>query len=76
MEIVKELKSYFNIPDSQFTLYRVNDNNGFELVPSVLIHAITLVDGNYWHFGVGFTVCKAPETLPEELILIHLMYRH
>ena len=75
MEIVKELKSYFNVPESQFTLYRINENNRFELVPSALIHAINLVDGNYWHFGIGLTVCKAPDTLSEELILIHLMYR-
>ncbi len=75
VEIVKELKSYLNIPESQFSLYRVSDQNEFTLVPDALLHAITLVDGNYWHFGVGLTVCKAPETLPEELILVHLMYR-
>lgn len=75
MEIVRELKSFFQIPESQFSLYKINDKGGFELVPAALIHAIRLAEDHYWHFGVGLTVCKAPETLPEELILIHLMFK-
>lgn len=75
IEIVKELKAYFGIPESQFSLYRINESGGFDLVPSALIHAIRLADDHFWHFGIGMTVCKAPETLPEELILIHLQFR-
>lgn len=75
MEVVRELKSYYNIPESQFSLYKISKQKGFELVPSALIHAIALEEDHYWHFGLGLTVCKAPETLPEELILIHLMFR-
>ena len=75
MEIVKELKIYFEIPESQFSLYQINKQGGFDLVTPALIHAIELGQDNYWHFGVGLTVCQAPETLPEELILIHLMFR-
>lgn len=74
IEFVNELKAYFQIPDKQFSLYRINEE-GFDLVPNALIHAIRLYQDNYWHFGVGLTVCRAPETLPEELILIHLMFR-
>ena len=73
--IVKELKSYFEIPESQFSLYRIDKTGGFDLVQSAMIHAIQLAADHYWHFGIGLTVCKAPETLPEELILIHLMFR-
>ncbi len=75
MEIVKELKNYYQIPDSQFSLYRINEQDNFDLVTPALIHAINLRPDHYWHFGVGLTVCQAPETLPEELILIHLMFR-
>lgn len=74
-EIVKELKDYYKIPEGQFSLYRIDDNKTFQLVPPALIHAIDLKDDNYWHFGIGLTVCKAPETLPEELILIHIKFR-
>ena len=75
MEIVKELKVYFKIPEGQFSLYRINEQGGFELVTPALINAITLKPDHYWYFGVGLTVCKAPETLPQELILIPLMFR-
>ena len=75
MEIVREFKDFFDIPQSQFSLYKINDKDGFELVTPALIHAIRLMDDNYWHFGIGLTVCKSAETLPEELILIHLMFR-
>ena len=75
MEIVKELKAYYEIPEHQFSLYKINDQNGFQLVTPALIHAIRLREDNYWHFGLGITVCKAPETLPEELILVHLMFQ-
>ena len=75
MEIVRELKAYYDIPEGQFSLYYINKEDGFELVTPALIHAIDLKEDNYWHFGVGLTVCKAPETLPEELILIHMMFR-
>ncbi len=75
IEIVRELKAYYNIPESQFSLFKINEQKGFDLVPDALIHAISLKKDLFWHFGVGLTVCKAPETLPEELIRIHLMYR-
>ena len=75
IELVNELKAYFKIPETQFSLHRITEENGFELVTPALIHAIDLKDDNYWHFGIGLTVCKAPETLPEELILIHIMFR-
>lgn len=75
IEIIEELKGYYKVPESQFSLYRIVDNHGFELVTPAAIHAIELKEDNYWHFGVGLTVCQAPETLPEELILIHLMFR-
>lgn len=75
MELVKEFKKYLNVPDSQFSLYKISEEKGFELVTPALIHAIRLTSDHYWHFGIGITVCKAMETLPEELILIHLMFR-
>lgn len=75
MEIVKELKAYFEIPNSQFSLYRIGEKNNFELVTPALIHAIQLKEDHLWHFGIGLTVCKSAETLPEELILIHLKFR-
>jgi len=75
MEIVREIKVYYQVPESQFSLYRISKERGFELVPSALIHALTLEEDHYWHFGIGITVCKALETLPEELILLHIMFR-
>ncbi len=75
MELVKEFKKYLEIPDSQFSLYKISEQKGFELVTPALIHAIRLTPDHYWHFGIGITVCKTMETLPEELILIHLMFR-
>lgn len=75
IELVNELKSYYEVPDSQFSLYRIDPQQGFDLVQSALIHAIRLQQDHFWHFGIGLTVCKAPETLPEELILAHLMFR-
>jgi len=75
MEFVREIKAYYEIPESQFSLYKTNKEGGFELVPSALIHALTLGEDYYWSFGFGLTVCRALETLPEELILIHIMFR-
>ncbi|AXT20856.1 hypothetical protein D7030_11155 [Flavobacteriaceae bacterium AU392] len=75
IEFVKEIKTYYEVPDSQFSLYRIDPQQGFDLVQSALIHAIRLEQDHFWHFGIGLTVCKAPETLPEELILAHLMFR-
>jgi len=75
IEIVKELKAYYEIPESQFSLYKISKEGGFELVPDALIHALTLGEDHYWSFGIGLTVCRAPETLPEELILVHIMFR-
>ena len=75
MEIVGELKAYYQVPESQFSLYRISKEGGFELVPDALIHALTLGEDHYWNFGFGLTVCRAPETLPEELILVHIIFR-
>lgn len=75
MEFVKELKNYYDVPESQFSLYKINQESGFQLVPPALIHAIRLAEDHYWHFGLGLTVCKAAETLPEELILIHILFK-
>ena len=75
IELVQELKAYYEIPESQFSLYRINQQNEFKLVQPELIHAIDLKNDHNWHFGIGLTVCKAAETLPKELILIHIIYR-
>ncbi len=75
VEVVKELKAYYQVPESQFSLYRINQQDEFKLVQPELIHAIDLKSDHNWHFGIGLTVCKAAETLPEELILIQIIYR-
>ena len=49
MEIVQEIKVYYQVPESQFSLYRISEERGFELVPSALIHALTLEEDHYWH---------------------------
>lgn len=75
IEMVDELITYFQIPDSQFSLFKINPQNEFNLVQPGLVHALTLRPDSYWQFGIGLTVCSAPETLPQELILIHILIR-
>lgn len=75
VEFVKKFKEYLQVPDSQFSLYKINSENQFEIVPPALINALTPAEGSYWQFGIGLTVCSAPETLPQELILIHILVR-
>ena len=75
MEFVRELKAYYQIPESQFSLYKINKEGGFDLVPSALIHALDLDENYFWNLGFGLTVCRTLETLPEELILVHIMFR-
>lgn len=75
VELVKEFKNYFQVPESQFSLYKINKENEFEIVPPSLINALSLKKDSHWQFGIGLTVCFAPETLPQELILIHILLR-
>lgn len=75
IELVKELKENFEIPERQFSLYRVEKDNNFKLIHGSLIGALTLTQDSHWHFGLGLTVCRAPESYPEELILIHILFR-
>jgi len=75
IELVNEFKKYLEIPDSQFSLYKINKENEFEIVPPSLINAISLRADSHWQFGIGLTVCTAPETLPQELIMIHILLR-
>ena len=74
--LVDELKKYMSIPEQRFSLYRINPQKEFQVVPPSLVNALVLASDSYWHFGVGLTVCKHEEkSLQEELILIHLMVR-
>jgi hypothetical protein len=73
--MIEKLKSYFEIPESQFSLYSVGQNNEFTLVLPEVINAISLRPDSLWQLGIGLTVCKAPETLPQELILLHILIR-
>ena len=75
VEMVNELKIYFQIPESQFSLYHIDGQNEFSLVQPELINAISLRPDSMWQFGIGLTVCSAPETLPKELILIPILIR-
>ena len=75
MEMVDELKTYFGIPDSQFSLYTVTEQNEFEIVSPALINAMTLRSDSYWQFGIGLTLCRQPEKLPQELVLIPVLVR-
>ncbi|NAS31085.1 hypothetical protein GTQ40_08900 [Flavobacteriaceae bacterium R38] len=73
--LVDEIKKYMEIPEQRFSLYKINQNNEFQVVPPSLVNALVLSNDSYWHFGVGLTVCKADNSLQEELILVHLMIR-
>lgn len=75
VELVKKFKVYLKIPDSQFSLYKIDEKNEFEIVSPALVNAITAAKDSFWQFGIGLTVCSAPETLPQELILIHVLVR-
>jgi len=75
VDVVKELKVYFEIPESQFSLYKINAQGEFSIVPPALINALTLKEDSFWQFGIGLTVCMAPETLPQELVLISILLR-
>lgn len=75
IELVRELKQYYDIPDPQFTLHKIGENNNFELIHGSVLGALTLSPDSYWHFGVGLTVCRAPNSFPEELILIRIIFR-
>ncbi len=73
--LVSEIKNYMEIPEHQFSLYKINQKKEFQVVPPSLVNALLLAPDSYWHFGAGLTVCKAPGSMQEELILIHLMIR-
>lgn len=75
VELVKKFKEYLKVPESQFSLYKINEENGFEIVPPALINALTPAEGAYSQFGIGLTLCSMPETLPQDLILIHILVR-
>ena len=75
LELVRELKEYYGVPEGQFSLYQVEENNNFKLIHGSLLAALTFTEDSHWHFGVGLTVCRAPETYPEELILIRILFR-
>jgi len=75
VHFVRDIKVYFQIPESQFSLYKIHENNEFKIVRPAVISALTLRPDSIWHFGIGLTVCSAPETLPQELILIQILIR-
>lgn len=75
IELVKKFREYLKVPDSQFSLYKMHEEHGFVIVPPALINALTPAEGSFWQFGIGLTVCSAPETLPQDLILIHILIR-
>jgi len=75
VELVDELRKYFQVPDRQFTVYKIEENNNFDLIHGSLLGALTLTKDSLWHFGVGFTVCRTVDVFPEELILLALVYR-
>lgn len=75
IEFVKAFKEYLGVPESQFSLYKINAQGEFEIVPPALINALSLREDSYWQFGIGLTLCTAPESLPQELILIHILLR-
>ena len=74
VELVQELKEYFEVPERQFSLYEIEENNNFKLIHGSLLGALTLTPDSQWHFGIGLTVCRAPESYPEELILIKILF--
>ena len=75
LEIVNELKAYYKIPESQFSLFKIGEKNDFKLVQPAVINALTLRQDSMWQFGIGLNLCKAPESLSHELILIHILVR-
>ena len=75
LNLVKDLKAYYQIPDSQFSLFQIGQNREFNLVQPAVVNALTLRPDSMWQFGIGLTVCSSHEKSPQELILIHILIR-
>ena len=75
LKLVKELKEYFQIPESQFSLFKIDANNEFHLVQPAVINALNLRPDSLWQFGIGLTMCTSVEASPQELILIQILIR-
>lgn len=74
-EIWNNIIQYYEVPDSQISLYRISDDEEFELVRPSIINALNLREDSYWEFGIGLSLCSTPGSLPEDLILIQFLIR-
>lgn len=75
VELVNQLRVYLALPPSQFSLYKIDKEGEHHIVPPSLINALTLRPDAFWQFGIGLTLCSALETLPQELVLIHIQLK-
>ncbi|MGG7036973.1 MAG: hypothetical protein ACI7YS_17525 [Flavobacterium sp.] len=67
---------YFEIPPSQLSLYKVNEDDEYETVAPPMFNALTLRSDAYWQVGFGITLFETDKNeFPQETIIIDLLLK-
>jgi len=74
-ELWNKMIAYFEIPQSQLSLYKVDDEGKWEMVPAMMSNALTLEDDNYWQVGFGITLYGQKNEFPQETLIIGLLLK-
>ncbi len=75
VELWNRMIEYFQIPPSQLSLYRVNEQEEFEATSPPMFNALTLREDAYWQVGFGITLYEAQNTYPQETVIVGLLIR-
>ena len=66
---------YFEIPHTQLSLYKVGEEGEWEMVPPMMINAMTLEEDAYWQVGFGITLYGQKNEFPQETLIIGLLLK-
>lgn len=72
IDLWNNITSYFQIPTSQLTLYKINEDGEYEATAPPMINALSLWPDAYWQVGFGITLFESKDTYPQETIIIGL----
>lgn len=74
-ELWENMIVYFEIPHTQLSLYKVDEKREWEMVPPMMINAMTLEDDAYWQVGFGITLYGQKNEIPQETLIIGLLLK-
>jgi len=74
-DLWKGVIEYFQIPFSQLSYFKLNEEGEYESIPAPLFNTMFLRPNSYWECAFGINVYEGKDVFPQETIILGMLFK-